>query len=161
MGPWRDRQAGTPGAICRQTRRPPPPPPYTVSDTALDTASGRPTAPFLQAHRRQLEMWTLISTNPRHPRTLNTPLEEQSLSEPPLVNQQPRKLSRADPSAVTPKSRFFSKERTPSPSPLGPSHSCKIKRRCSCLSNFAQSVLENGTILLCLAERDNSGVARV
>jgi hypothetical protein len=37
------------------------------------------------------------------------------------------------------------------------SHFCKIKRRCSFLYNFAQSVLENSTILFFLAERYDSG----
>eukprot|EP01043_Picozoa_sp_COSAG02_P062552 COSAG02_NODE_8660_length_2488_cov_1.433654_1_plen_106_part_10 len=30
------------------------------------------------------------------------------------------------------------------------SHFCKIKRRCSCLSNFAQSAPQNSTILSCI-----------
>jgi hypothetical protein len=37
------------------------------------------------------------------------------------------------------------------------SHLCKIKRRFSFLSNFAQSVPENGAILFYLAETYNSG----
>ena len=40
------------------------------------------------------------------------------------------------------------------------SHFCKIKRRCSFLSNFSQSVLENGTIMLECVYTENRPVGQ-